>query len=313
MKKLNFWIILSCTFVLCLSSCRELSTDSKVLLNEVMMVNETNATDEYGRNGAWIELFVKYYGQIDVAGYAIEVVDKDGQAVRYSVPKGDVVTQVQPRQHIMFWADGQPNKGTLHTNFTLCPNQENTLRLYNNNGDLIDELTIPAGTLSADRSYGRVTDTSTEWEVKDDTMDKPITPMAANKVNDSNAKMDNFSQKDPVGIGMAITAMAVVFTCLAILFFAFKTVGTISMNLAKKNEVKAQKKAGKQVPADDSKSSKEETPGDVYAAIGLALHEIQSDVHDIEDMVLTISHDEKHEDSPWSSKALMMRHLPNRK
>ena len=59
MKKINLGIILSLALVLSLSSCRQLSTSSKVLINEVMMDNQTNATDEYGAHSAWIELFVK--------------------------------------------------------------------------------------------------------------------------------------------------------------------------------------------------------------------------------------------------------------
>ena len=40
----------------------------------------------------------------------------------------------------------------------------------------------------------------------------------------------------------------------------------------------------------------------VYAAIGLALHELADEVHDVESNVLTIKH-ETFSYSPWSSKA----------
>ena len=152
MKKINFGIILAFVLAVSFTSCRGLSTSSKVLINEVMMQNEDNATDEYGAHSAWIELFVKYYGQIDVAAYQIEAQAEGEAPVRYTIPKGDQITSVAARQHIVFWADGQPNRGTLHTNFTLDPTKTTTIRLFNSNKDLIDEVTIPAFKLKANQS-----------------------------------------------------------------------------------------------------------------------------------------------------------------
>jgi Na+-transporting methylmalonyl-CoA/oxaloacetate decarboxylase gamma subunit len=315
MKKINFGIILAFVLAMSFSSCRQLSTTSKVLINEVMMQNETNATDEYGERSAWIELFVKYYGQIDVAGYILEAEPEGGKAVQYTIPKGDQVTIIPARQHIVLWADGQPKKGVLHMDFTLDPTRTTTIRLYNSNKDLIDEVKIPANTLHADQSYGRKDPTMTElgaenWEVKDNNTDDDayVTPNTANKVNDVNQKMVTFSEKDPAGIGMAITAMTVVFSCLILLFFAFSLQAKISLNMAKKNELKAQASSDKPAPATDKKAG--ETPGEVFAAIGMALHEMQNDIHDVEDMVLTIHTDPKVEESAWSNKAFAMRQIP---
>jgi Na+-transporting methylmalonyl-CoA/oxaloacetate decarboxylase gamma subunit len=319
MKKINFGIILAFVLAVSFSSCRQLSTTSKVLINEVMMQNETNATDEYGDHSAWVELFVKYYGQIDVAGYILEAQPEGGQAEQYTIPKGDQVTIIPARQHIVLWADGQPKKGVLHTDFTLDPTRTTTIRLYNSNKDLIDEVKIPANTLHADQSYGRKDPTMTElgaenWEVKDNNgmnKDAYVTPNTANKVNDVNQKMVTFSEKDPAGVGMAITAMTVVFSCLILLFFAFSLQAKISLNMAKKNELKAQAaNAGDKPVAAAADKKAGETPGEVFAAIGMALHEMQNDVHDMEDMVLTIHTDPKVEESSWSNKAFAMRQIP---
>ena len=322
MKKINLGIILSLALVLSLSSCRQLSTSSKVLINEVMMDNQTNATDEYGAHSAWIELFVKYYGPIDVAGYEIEVEPKGEPAVRYIIPKGDVITKVQPRQHIVFWADGQPNRGTLHTNFSLNPDKYTTIRLYNSNKDLIDQVEIQGGTLRADQAYGRIDPNATElgaenWEVKDSSDANPntyVTPGSANRVLDQNAKQENFAKKDPSGIGMALTAMTVVFSCLIILFVAFKLVGKFSIRMAQRNAIAA--KGGNPDTADMKAATKKEnqTPGEVFAAIAMALHEEMEDVHDVEEMVITMNmEDQQPAASPWGSKSLMMRHTPIRR
>ncbi len=319
MKKLNIGIILACALVFSLTSCRQQSTSSKVLLNEICMENVEGVVNDYGQHTPWIELFVKYYGPIDVAGYAVEV-EANGQTTRYTIPTGDVATKVQPRQHILLWADNNDLHGTLHTNFTLDPSKETTVRLYNSNKDLLDEVTIPANKLSADQAYGRdgnlysgnVTDS---WKVFDyNDRSNPTTAGVANIVVDSTAKMRNFETQDPVGVGMAITAMIVVFSCLLILYRAFSLIGTISIKMAKKNELKAKGVSPEAAASATAKADKEDyVPGEVYAAIGMALHEMQNDVHDMEEMVLTIGNEHERTLSPWNAKSITMRQLPHRK
>lgn len=41
------------------------------------------------------------------------------------MPLGDVNTRIPKRQHVVFFADGEPNKGTFHTSFTLEPGVDN--------------------------------------------------------------------------------------------------------------------------------------------------------------------------------------------
>ena len=124
-----------------------------------------------------------------------------------------------------------------------------------------------------------------------------------------NAKMEKFEQHDSVGIGMSISAMSVVFFGLILLYISFKIVGKISVNLSKRNAMRAK-------GITDKKEAKEkllgEAPGEVFAAISLALHEMQSDVHDVEDTVLTITR-VKRSYSPWSSKIYTLRETPQRK
>ncbi len=319
MKKLNIGIILACALVFCLSSCRQQSTSSKVLLNEICMENVDGVVNDYGQHTPWIELFVKYYGPIDVAGYAVEV-EVDGKTTRYTIPTGDIATKIQPRQHILLWADNNDLHGTLHTNFTLDPGKTTTVRLYNSNKDLIDEVTIPANSLSADQSYGRdgalySGNTTDAWKVFDhNDHNNPTTAGVANVVVDSTAKMRNFETQDPVGIGMTITAMIVVFGCLFLLYNAFSFIGKLSMKMAKKNELKAKGVASEAAAtAAASTADKDYVPGEVYAAIGMALHEMQNDVHDMEEMVLTIDAGHERTLSPWNAKSITMRQTPHRK
>ena len=268
------------------SSCGEKRSNNKLLLNEVLITNEGNYQDDYGLHSAWIEIFNRSYGSADLAACLLRASSQPGDTTTYFIPKGDVLTLVKPRQHSLFWADGEPRRGTFHTNFTLDPEKENWIGLFDSGRNLIDQVTIPAGVLKTNQSYGRVSDAASQWEVKDGSAEKYVTPSTNNKTIDSNAKMEKFEEHDSNGIGMSISAMSVVFCGLILLFIAFKIVGKASVSLSKRNAMKAKGITDKQ----EAKEKKlGEAPGEIFAAIAMAMHEMQSDVHDVEDTVLTIT------------------------
>ena len=104
---------------------------------------------------------------------------------------------------------------------------------------------------------------------------------------------------------MTVTAMAVVFSGLFLLFIIFKQIGNFSIAASKRN---AQKAAGASatVAADAGQES-----GEIFAAIGAALYEMSDDNHDIENTVLTIRKVQKTY-SPWSSKIYGLREVPKK-
>ena len=55
-----------------------------------------------------------------------------------------------------------------------------------------------------------------------------------------------------------------------------------------------------------------QAPGEIFAAISMAMHEFQNDVHDVEDTILTITR-VKRSYSPWSSKIYTLRETPHKK
>ena len=291
------------------SSCGEKKSNNKLLLNEVLITNEGNYQDDYGLHSAWIEIFNRSYGSADLAACLLRASSQPGDTSTYFIPKGDVLTLIKPRQHSLFWADGEPRRGTFHTNFTLDPEKENWIGLFDSGRNLIDQVTIPAGVLKTNQSYGRVSDAASQWEVKDGSAEKYVTPSTNNKTIDSNAKMEKFEEHDSNGIGMSISAMSVVFCGLILLFIAFKIVGKASVSLSKRNAMKAKGITDKQ----EAKEKKlGEAPGEIFAAIAMAMHEMQSDVHDVEDTVLTITR-VKRSYSPWSSKIYTLRETPLKK
>ena len=275
----------------------------------MLVDNQGNFQDDYGLHSGWIEIFNKSYSSADLAGCLLRVSSQPGDTVTYFIPKGDVLTLLKPRQHTLFWADGTPRHGTFHTNFVLSKTNENWIGLYDSGKKLLDEVVVPAGVLKTNYSYARVSDGLNEWEVKDDSAEKYVTPSTNNKTIESNPKMDKFEQHDPVGVGMAISAMAVVFSGLILLYICFKLVGKAAIALRKRNAMKAQN-------VTDHKEAKEmklgEAPGEVIAAISMALHEAQGADHDVEETILTISR-VKRSYSPWSSKIYTLRETPNKK
>ena len=290
------------------SSCGEKKSNNKLVLNEVLITNEGNYQDDYGLHSAWIEIFNRSYGSADLAGCYLKF--KNGRdSASYFIPKGDILTLVKPRQHALFWADGEARRGTFHTNFTLNPDNTNWIGLYDSGRNLLDSIVIPAGALQANQSYARISDAAEKWEVKDGSAEKYVTPSTNNKTIDSNAKMEKFEEHDSDGIGMSISAMSVVFCGLILLFIAFKIVGRVSVSLSKRNAMKAKGITDKQ----EAKEKKlGEAPGEIFAAIAMAMYEMQSDVHDVEDTVLTITR-VKRSYSPWSSKIYTLRETPQKK
>ena len=305
MNKKRIGIFITLVAVVCLGLNAQRATSLKI--NEVLVTNEQNYQDDYGLHNAWIEIFNTSFASVNIEGCYLTN-DKDNPT-KYPIPKGDVLTLIKPRQHTLFWADGMPNRGTFHVNFTLDPNKENYIALYDSNGKtLIDEITVPAGML-ADQSYAREEDGSNKWVIKGIGEENSyVTPSTNNMTLDKNEKIENFKKHDEVGVGMAIIAMSVVFIGLILLYLSFKLVGNIAIKLGKKNAMKA-------IGITDKTEAKEKNlgshSGEEAAAIAMALHEYLNDAHDVEDMILTINK-VKRTYSPWSSKIYTLRQSPKR-
>lgn len=269
---------------------------SSLRLNEVLVINEDNYQDGYGEKSPWIEIFNSSAATVDFRGCFLT--NDKSNPKKYMIPKGDVLTKIRPNQHALFWADNKPSHGTFHLNFTLDPTKENYIALYDSDGKtLIDEVTVPAGQ-KADISYGLEVDGQKPWA-----QFEKVTPSTNNLTLDTNVKIDNFKENDALGIGMTITAMAVVFMGLILLYLVFKIVGKTAIKVSKRNYLKA----NPTIPTADMS----EPSGEVFAAIATALYEFSEDAHDMENTVLTIRKVTRNY-SPWSSKIYGLRDVPKK-
>lgn len=274
-------------------------------LNEILVTNTDDYQDDFGQQNAWIEIFNIGYGTVDIAGCYLT--NDVNNLKMYVIPSGDVLTKIKPRQHILFWADNQPSRGTFHINFTLAESKE-ILLVSNNGKTVLDRMTVPQNLLP-NQSYGRIDDgvgtygakanstaSDSGWAVMDRT-----TPSSNNAAISEESKSSRMLRIDPHGGIMALTAMSVVFLALLLLFLAFRGIGKLSVSILQhKSDVKT---GGSQ--------DFEKISGETFAAIAAGLHFYLRDteVHDIEHTILTIEK-VKRSYSPWSSKFYNMRQTP---
>jgi Na+-transporting methylmalonyl-CoA/oxaloacetate decarboxylase gamma subunit len=301
-------------------------SQSDMRINEILVINTDDYEDDFGHKHGWIELFNKSQGTVDIGGCYISNDPKNLK--KYRIPKGDVLTKIKPRQHVVLWADNMPLRGTFHVNFTL--DATDMLYLISSNGrDIIDSVRIPKGTgpfpredyvsntkgiqiITVDHidsypkeniSYGRLLDGDDElgWAFLVKT-----TPSSNNVILDSEAAAQRFVEFDPYGLVMSVTAMSVVFIALILLYIIFKNVGNASIKASRKK----MERAGLS-PA--VATATEEASGEVFAAIATSIHLyiMQEEAHDVENTILTINKVARTY-SPWNSKIYGLREMPNK-
>ena len=304
-----------------------------VRINEVMVQQ-----DSTGGNG-WIEfynssystnavekMFITTMSRDEVKSHIKAVTDtskvkpnkvliewcKERPTEIYEIPRGDERnTKIAPRTHFVMEADGDVKAGTFHLPFTLKAGQDNYVALYDVNGDLVDDVTIPAslkpGETYAIEKEGRLPsvldDGKTSWTVKDgSTVNTAITKGNYN-AREVNENIEKFRAEDPHGYWIALIAMSVVFSALALLYICFKLFGKFaSRNL--KSEEKEQ--AAAPVAAAAVPASSGDVDGEKMAAICFALYQ-HLNAHDNESGVLTLT---PRDGSSWSAKPGLMRELP---
>ena len=113
-------------------------------------------------------------------------------------------------------------------------------------------------------------------------------------------KSAEMAERDPHGVIITLVSVAVVFSSLIILYYAYSFIGKItSTGLDLKScrcigRKKTQVKSDKGIPSDETTAAiamalDQELNGEAYAAISMALHLYSEDtVHDKESYIITI-------------------------
>lgn len=106
-----------------------------------------------------------------------------------------------------------------------------------------------------------------------------------------------FAKLDPYGIGMTMVAMSVVFASLLVLYLLFKNIAKLFAYDFKKKTVTS---------INPIENKKNQATLELGAAVAMAIHLYQQELHDHEAALLTIKKINRSY-SPWSSKIYGMR------
>ena len=127
-------------------------------LNELMADNRTTLEDpdEPGEYPDWFELYNAGSTALDLGG--LYLTDYPADPVQFRIPDG---VTIPAAGFLVFYADGEPQQGPLHTNFELSAGGE-ALALVGAGGKVfIDRVQFPA--LGADAAFGRRPDGTGDW------------------------------------------------------------------------------------------------------------------------------------------------------
>lgn len=281
-------------------------SQGQMRLNEYLVINTNDYQDDFGQQSAWIEIFNASYGTVDIGGCYLS--DDPDNLTKYAIPGGDILTKIPPRQHVIFWADNQPFRGTFHTNFDLM-NADEIIFTKGDGSSIIDRIKVEKclkDSTLANVSFGRTQDGegSIDGEGEGWAVLERTSPSTNNAMIDKASKPQKMKEMDPYGWMMAVLAMSVVFIALIILYFIFKQIGKINIRNAAKQAEK-DKPAVQKIAA---KPGKKDESGETFAAIAMALNLWieENEAHDDESYVLTIDRVK----SAWNAIDQMLLKVP---
>lgn len=128
--------------LLCQVSCKKFySVESSVVINELLPVNSTIASDQDGEYDDWIEMYNSSPESLDLSGYYLS--DSKGNLSKWKFPSG---TSISGFGYLIIWADTDTTQNGLHTNFKLSSAGEKVL-FVNPDLSIIDKVEYGAQTL----------------------------------------------------------------------------------------------------------------------------------------------------------------------
>jgi len=151
-----------------LKSSYELTVESApdtaitLVFNEILAMNSGLIVDHAGDDDDWFEIY--NYGDDPVRLNNLYFTDDPSEPLKWRL---DTLEEFMlgKEEHLLIWADGEPEEGFNHAPFKLSGEGE-TLALYTQDGTLIDHISF--GPQSTNISYGRYPDAGLIWNFFDD-------------------------------------------------------------------------------------------------------------------------------------------------
>lgn len=264
--------------------------DSSVLkISEILVNNESNCIDDYGSHSSWIEICNLSDNSIDIGGYYLT--DDINDLTKCWIPKGDNSTVISPKDFLVLWADGMPTRGILHLNIDL-KNAKSLILVNPVGGKIVDKIEIQQPQ-KPDVTFGRLDIEDGECVY--------LSTSTPGTINDLSQKTTVNKNVDMSSISNLSVILAIAFG-LIVLFVIFirkrknDEARSNEKNLLDKNEI-------------EQTLTYEEVLDEVNVAIAMAFYLYENDIHDNENLVLTLQKVSRTY-SPWSSKIYMLRKLP---
>ena len=298
-------------------------------LNEMMIKNEDNYADEYGRHVPWVEIFNTAYNTVNITGCyltddttGLANASKKGGVIPahwYRIPTDQKMYMPQ-RSFLIFYLDDSPLYGPYHASFSPEKSKTHYIALISSNGkELLDLVEYPVELRDTSRTYGYLLDgvrdpkAFKQGKRQEGELDYlgEFTPASSNETGAKISKQDKLKRDDPYGIGMAIISMAVVFTALIMIYIMLKIFNYVSRRSTQKSKAKTAATPAAAVAAKAGDEKDDIVDGPTCAAIGTALHLHFGSMHDEESEIITINMPSKHY-SPWAQKELTMKRNPRR-
>lgn len=145
-------------FSILVFSCKKtyFTSDSSVVINEVMPVNNVTIADQNGEFDDWIELFNLSSASVNLSGYFLS--DNKKEPGKWKFPQG---TNIAGNSYLIIWADGDTTETGLHASFKLSSSGEDVV-LSDPSKVKLDKISYPAQPLEL--SYSRVPNGTGEFK-----------------------------------------------------------------------------------------------------------------------------------------------------
>ncbi len=145
-------------FSILVFSCKKtyFTSDSSVVINEFLPVNNITIADQNGEFDDWIELFNLSSASVNLSGYFLS--DDKKEPGKWKFPQG---TSIAGNSYLIIWADGDTTETGLHANFKLSSSGEDVV-LSDPSKEKLDKISYPAQPLEL--SYARVPNGTGEFK-----------------------------------------------------------------------------------------------------------------------------------------------------
>ncbi|NIR49262.1 amino acid carrier protein [candidate division KSB1 bacterium] len=131
-----------------------------IVINELMVKNETGLPDDHGEVESWVEIYNPGSDSVNIGG--MYFTDNLNNPNLWQIPKTDPrATSVPPDTFLTLWLDGQPDQGVRHVNFKLNK-KGGELGFFDESNNLLDKVSFESQ--YADIPYGRLEEDESRFE-----------------------------------------------------------------------------------------------------------------------------------------------------